>query len=586
MIPLTPEQKDAVSTEGHLLLTACPGSGKTRVILAKLLELSDRVAGTPHFISCITYTNAAVDEIEYRLRKFGGQSSVEKCDVATIHSFCLQNILKPYHWLIPEVPPNFKVLTRTSADFTRIVEAAENAISRRLGPRTLDDYEGLRLGMDGQPAGRGYSQGSITIESAQHYWHFCRANGYLDFSMILYYAWRILNDYPFVSVGIGSRYSWFLVDEFQDTSDIQLDIFRLIQNNRRTSFFFVGDENQSILGFAGARPDLAREFAGNIGADLDKQLSANFRSGPRIIDVAETIISTNPRMHAEGHAAGFLAAPTYVHANRPIEAITDHFIPTILNGGFSLGKTAILAPWWTHLIPIARELRERDIPVYGPGARPYRRSRLFASLAEQLGACAEADDLLGLPGVEKSVFQLIRRTMGLTRFDLFSYTGRKTALSLIYTAKEIAARTDSGIEWLNACCNQIADILVDEEWITLDVKNMLGLSVDLMISDMRGQNVDVENLLVSDLGLFANPENAIKLITLHNSKGREFDAVAMICMNEGSIPHFTARTEASFSEARRLFYVGITRARKHLLIASHADHRNPPTRFIREAGLV
>ena len=103
MIPLTPEQKLAVAAKSHLLLTACPGSGKTRVILAKLLELADEVAGTPNFISCITYTNAAVDEIEHRLRKFGGQETADKCHVATIHSFCLQNILKPYHWLIPEL---------------------------------------------------------------------------------------------------------------------------------------------------------------------------------------------------------------------------------------------------------------------------------------------------------------------------------------------------------------------------------------------------------------------------------------------------------------------------------------------------
>ena len=84
---------------------------------------------------------------------------------------------------------------------------------------------------------------------------------------------------------------------------------------------------------------------------------------------------------------------------------------------------------------------------------------------------------------------------------------------------------------------------------------------------MRNRNVDVDNLEISDLGLFANPDNAIKLLTLHNSKGREFDAVAIIHANEGQIPHFTART--------------------HLLVVSdQLDHRNRPTRFIAEAGLV
>ncbi|WP_353429398.1 3'-5' exonuclease [Paracoccus denitrificans] len=99
--------------------------------------------------------------------------------------------------------------------------------------------------------------------------------------------------------------------------------------------------------------------------------------------------------------------------------------------------------------------------------------------------------------------------------------------------------------------------------------------------------MDVANLQITDLGLFANPENAIKLITMHSSKGREFDAVAIIHANHGHIPHFTARTQEEFDEARRLFYVGITRAKKHLIVLSdQTDRRNRPTRYIAEAGLI
>ena len=81
MIRLTPEQRDAVEHHGNLLLSACPGSGKTRVILAKLLTLADQVVDTPRFIGCITYTNAAVDEIEARLRKYGNNAITERCEI-------------------------------------------------------------------------------------------------------------------------------------------------------------------------------------------------------------------------------------------------------------------------------------------------------------------------------------------------------------------------------------------------------------------------------------------------------------------------------------------------------------------------
>src|ERR1700748_151237 len=116
MISLTSEQKAAVDHRENLLLSACPGSGKTRVILAKLLSLSDDVASSAQFIGCITYTNAAVDEIESRLRIFGSSISSEKCEISTIHSFCLQHVLRPYSWLIGDVPTPFKVITREMSD--------------------------------------------------------------------------------------------------------------------------------------------------------------------------------------------------------------------------------------------------------------------------------------------------------------------------------------------------------------------------------------------------------------------------------------------------------------------------------------
>lgn len=107
-----------------------------------------------------------------------------------------------------------------------------------------------------------------------------------------------------------------------------------------------------------------------------------------------------------------------------------------------------------------------------------------------------------------------------------------------------------------------------------------------MLSDMQASKVDLANLLISDMGLFANPEHALKLITLHNSKGREFDGVALICMNNGSIPHFSTSTQEAYDEARRLFYVGLTRAKRVLVVASDQSHwRNTPTPFIAEAGL-
>lgn len=586
MIRLTPEQREAVDHDGNLLLTACPGSGKTRVILAKLLTLADQVVGTPQFIGCITYTNAAVDEIEARLRTHGSNAIADRCEISTIHAFCLQFILRPYSWLIPEVPTSFQVLSRENSLFEQIVTAVEDAFGRIPAGQVFEDYESLRIDMNGQPCGQGIEIGIVTDESAALYWERVLAHGHLDFAMILYYSWKILEQHPFVGRGIASRFAWLLIDEFQDTTDIQIAIFSALRHFLHTQFFLVGDQNQSIMRFAGARPELAEQFGDQIDAHRGTVLTRNFRCGPAIVSTASTLIPTVPGMLSAGDAAQFAAQVSYVHVDRPIDAITDHFLPALQDAEIPLGKAAILAPWWTHLIPVARVLREFDVPVFGPGARPYKRRRLFAGLAEQLGACAVAGDYLGLPGVERALFRLIGDLTGNSRYDMFSYQGRRVALGLIYLARELADQHLAGVAWLRAMAREAGDYLQREEWLAGSAKQPLIDSAEEMLSDMQVSKVDLANLLIADMGLFANPEHALKLITLHNSKGREFDGVALICMNNGSIPHFSTSTQEAYEEARRVFYVGLTRAKRVLVVASDQSHwKNTPTPFITEAGL-
>jgi DNA helicase-2/ATP-dependent DNA helicase PcrA len=587
VIALTSEQQAAVSFENDLLLSACPGSGKTRVILAKLLRLADQVVATPRFIGCITYTNAAVDEIEFRLRTYASTASAEKCEIATIHSFCLQFILKPYCWLIPEIPTGFKVLTREAREFEQIVRSVEDAFGRAANSRTYDEYDSLSIDANGQPTGEGFTSGIVTEESASLYWETVRTRGYLDFSMILSYSLRILRQHEFVGSGLAARFQWLLIDEFQDTTDIQLEIFRELHHHLESTFFMVGDKNQSIMSFAGARPDLADEFADAIEADCGLALTGNFRSAPQIVAVADHLIHTEPPMHPAGAASNLVGLVEYVHVGSAVEAVTDYFVPLLEEHGIELGKAAVLAPWWTHLVPIARALRDFDVPVFGPGARPYKRRRLMVGLAEQLGASAECETYAGLPGVERAIFRLVTEMTGETRFDVFTYTGRRTALGLVYHAKNLAVEYPGGVDWLRNMAEATGEYLHVEGWLPASAKQMLIQSAEDMIDDMQSAKVDLPNLLISDLGLFANPEQALKLITLHNSKGREFDAVAMICMNRGHLPHFTAQSDGEYEEARRLFYVGITRARKVLLIASDQSHwKNTPCPFIAEAGLA
>lgn len=172
-----------------------------------------------------------------------------------------------------------------------------------------------------------------------------------------------------------------------------------------------------------------------------------------------------------------------------------------------------------------------------------------------------------------------------TRFDIFSYDGRRTSLGLIVEAKRLAAVHEGALAWLEASSVTIGELLVRDEWITPSAADALVRSVENMKSDMQ-KTVDIDNMVIADLGLFANPDRAIKLMTMHTSKGREFEAVAIISANDGHIPFFAIKDDpVKVAEAKRLFYVGITRAKQYLLVLSdQADWKNVPSRFIAQSG--
>ena len=223
--------------------------------------------------------------------------------------------------------------------------------------------------------------------------------------------------------------------------------------------------------------------------------------------------------------------------------------------------------------------------MVGPGARPYRRNRLFAALAEQLGACVDEDSLDYVISVERAIYGLINNAMGLDRLDVFSYQGRCTALKLVYATTEISRNGVPAKDWLMQSADVCGELLLADEWIDTSTAELLSASAIEMLNDITKEKIDVDELDLKDLGIFANPSRAIKLLTLHNSKGREFEAVAIINANEGKLPDFRAKTSSEIEEAKRLFYVGITRAKKHVVIVTDPSDRNGSSRFIQMAGL-
>jgi DNA helicase-2/ATP-dependent DNA helicase PcrA len=291
-------------------------------------------------------------------------------------------------------------------------------------------------------------------------------------------------------------------------------------------------------------------------------------------------------MRAVGSAKIYKEIPALEHTESPFELLTEHFLPAIQDLGIALGESAVLAPTWFSLFPLGRKLREYGISVVGPGARPYKRNRLFAPLAEQVCGYLMQPSPPALQAIERRVFEIVLNATGQPRFEIFSYEGRTVVSRLLAEAHRLETVHMGAMDWLNAAVIAFAEILVSAELLPAASIDRLKASVDEMRTDMAANKVDVANLTIPDLGLYASPDAALKLSTLHNAKGREFDAVAMIDLHDGRIPFFKAETQEQIAEARRLFYVGITRARHYLLYGTDMTHpKNRPSPFLRGGGL-
>jgi len=584
MTTLTAQQKDAVECQSNLLLTACPGSGKTRTLTAKLITEIEGVRGSPKRICCITYTNSAVQEIEGRAEQQLQQGDDRFFYAATIHAFCFNEIIRPFGWLLPNFRGIVKILTRESADFEEIADHAARQIGLfSLTSRDYEAFEALAVDSKGKVVGLAAENEPIKL-AARHFWDRCAVLGYTDFGMLIYNAYRLIRDHPKIAKSICARYAWFLIDEFQDTTELQIEILKLLYATGRSRFFAVGDLAQSIYSFTGARPELVEPFAASIGARTDLSLTGNFRSSQKIVAHAERLFPRRPAMTAEGSNKLFPLEPELIRGMSAFQAITENFLPKLAINDIPLGEATILAKDWASLFSLTRQLREFGTPVVGPGARPYRRSRLFATLAEQLCGLITDPQPENYRQLDRALFHAVQDATGTARFDIFGYAGRLVIVRLLRAAKRQAENFGGAMQWLDAMSMATGEILKEAEFVDAKQSGLFPASAHEMKRDMERQHVDIANLSIEDLGLFASPTKALRLSTIHYSKGREYSAVAIIGLRQGNFPHFRS---TDVEAEKRLFYVAVTRAEKLLMYVAEQDSwESPPSQFLGPAGVA
>ena len=340
------------------------------------------------------------------------------------------------------------------------------------------------------------------------------------------------------------------------------------------------------MSFAGGRPELMREFASTISAKNDLTLSGNFRSSSNIVNLAETLQPRIPGMDAVGDNKDYDFTPLWIESHDTFSGIADHFLPEILERGIDYGEVAILAPNFYILCGIAPRLRDMGIPIMGPGARPYKKSsHLIAPLAEVTCSHIESEDSRIIRTIRRRIKEIIECCESRWNPRLFGFLGNLAIAEIIRLAEKLKDEDPIVKKFLNKFAVGTADILVRRELLADSSRHFLIESSRTMINDIENHSgsssVDVDSFSVSELGLFARGDRSIKLLTLHKAKGREFDAVAIVKAQDGLIPYGNPPAGSDLeAEAKRLLYVGITRARKLLMLFTDALDINPPSRFL------
>ncbi|MFN3964279.1 MAG: DNA helicase II [Silanimonas lenta] len=627
---LNAAQREAVSAPpGHYLVLAGAGSGKTRVLTHRIGWLH-AVEGVPlHGILAVTFTNKAAHEMRQRI---AATLSIEPRGlwVGTFHG--IAHRLLRLHWQEAGLPEGFQILD--ADDQLRLVKRVIHDLDlddSRFPPRQVAWWinaqkdegrrpEHIQIGI-GDPFGREMLRAYAEYELR------CRRAGLVDFAEILLRAHETLRDRPALLGHYQRRFRQLLIDEFQDTNAIQYAFVRLLAGETGQAFI-VGDDDQAIYGWRGARVENVQRVLADYPGVRTLKLEQNYRSTGTILAAANAVIAHNPDRlgkklwteAGEGSAIDVYAAYNEMDEARYIvERIRQHAA-----AGGRLGQCAVLYRNNAQSRAIEEELLKLQLPyrVYG-GLRFFERMEVKDALAYLRLFASRSDDA----AFERAV-NTPARGIGEKTLDEVRRAAREGAEPLWAAARRLAEGTALAARARNALTGfldlvdrlaaevsclalpaQVEKAITDtglREHYAKEGKHQLDSRIDnldelvsVASRFLRSEDIDAElPELVAFLGYAALEagesqaeagSDAVQLMTLHSAKGLEFPFVALAGMEEGLFPSQRSSEGDRLAEERRLAYVGITRAREQLLITwaesrrlHGQEHYGAPSRFLRE----
>ena len=611
---LTESQKKAVfHKDGPLLVLAGPGSGKTRVITSRIAAMID--AGVrPYHICAITFTNKAAEEMRIRVQQTASASGVY---VSTFHALCVR-ILRQYAEQA-EIQPNFSIydVDDQKRCMKEAIAACQVDSSNFTPARMLDIVSRLKNDLEDEAAYAARSDdffGKYAAKIYTKYQAMLRQNNALDFDDLLVKTAFLLRDRPDVRLELSNRFQYLLVDEYQDTNHAQYQIAKGLALAHR-NICVTGDPDQSIYRWRGADIKNILIFEKDWPEAVVVKLEENFRSTPNILEKASKLIAANTKRKHKELIATRPAGEAVVIETCEDEAqetrLISERVKKIIADGIDPNEIAV----FYRVNSMSRTIEEaliRDRLPYQVvrGVEFYARKEIRDMLSYMKLIANPRDDIAFQRAISTH-----SRGIGKTSVERLEPFARRLGLSLL----EAAARAEQ-IETINRPTqDRIRAFAAMIAKFRKDIDGPVGPLMDCVFAESgyaeslkaSGQDAQsaIDNVnelinaaaeydsknetpsladymqsiaLYSDTDVYNPDAGRVSLMTLHAAKGLEFDHVFIIGLEEGILPHERSLNGGidDMEEERRLFFVGITRARQFLHI-SYARHRVIRGQFIR-----
>jgi DNA helicase-2/ATP-dependent DNA helicase PcrA len=628
------QQKAVFHRDGPLLVIAGPGSGKTRVITFRIAALIDSGV-PPQNICAITFTNKAAEEMRQRAVSLGSSAGAH---ISTFHSLCVR-ILRRYA-ANTDITPNFSIYDDSNQ--SKCVKQAIvdcNLNTTDFSPaRTLDAISTLKnklIDADAfaLQADDFFSKTLSKIYS--RYQQILKDLNAVDFDDLLMKAAFLLENNPAVREELGNRYKYLLIDEYQDTNHAQYRIAKALAS-AHNNICATGDPDQSIYRWRGADIRNILDFERDWPNAVVVRLEENFRSAPCILEVADRLIANNQsrkekRLIATRPPAGKVVIEPYEDEVEEALGVAEN-IRRLVDEGTSLSNIAIFYRVNAQSRAIEEAFIRSKIPYQiVRGVEFYNRKEIRDLLAYLKVFVNPADRVallriintpirgIGKTTIDKLQNFAARRNIGL--YEAIKHISKILSISKTTAAKLTAflamiegfkkqVPLDNGVSPNHkSSVASLAELVFSESGLekSLAAEGAEGkdaiANIESLISAAARYDQETENpslvdylqqiALFSDADAYNASVERVALMTLHSAKGLEFDNVFIVGVEEGLLPHERSVDNSDETEEeRRLFFVGITRAKVNLFIAFAKYRqirgqtlRTIPSQFLFELGL-